>query len=288
MIKLHIYISEIPTLIGENKYGSFRRSILRLWQKADCYHYNYTIKKLIDKKIIESPLITDNDIVKHQSQKYKLDLSPRIERCQKVSNNCKQLETEKKKLISYIQKQKIEEVDKEKLLASIDNMIMANYGHHNEKTSIELYQQEEQTQLTDRQKQVRKLIAKSNVVEWYLVGKIDGLRDGDTVIEIKNRVNKLFEDLISRDNIQLQAYMNCLKLTKGELVECLNKDKIEMNIIEVDYDKDYWNKVIKKRLESVIKFFYDFVQDEKKQIYFLKHNDEEINKFLRDTILKEN
>ena len=57
------------------------------------------------------------------------------------------------------------------------------------------------------------------------------------VVEIKNRVNKLFNELRSYEKPQIMSYMWMNKTNKGYMVENLRKKEgNSMNIIEVDYD----------------------------------------------------
>lgn len=57
---------------------------------------------------------------------------------------------------------------------------------------------------------------------WYVGGKIDAIDDDRTLlIEIKNRVNRLFYRIPFYESVQVQAYLHLLDLERGVLVECL-------------------------------------------------------------------
>ena len=57
---------------------------------------------------------------------------------------------------------------------------------------------------------------------WYVGGKIDAIDDDRTLlIEIKNRVNRLFYRIPFYETVQVQAYLHLLDLERGVLVECL-------------------------------------------------------------------
>ena len=59
-------------------------------------------------------------------------------------------------------------------------------------------------------------------VPWYIGGKIDAIsEDGETVIELKNRVNRLFFRAPYYEVIQVQTYLQLLDVERGALVECL-------------------------------------------------------------------
>lgn len=57
---------------------------------------------------------------------------------------------------------------------------------------------------------------------WYVGGKIDAIDEDRTLlIEIKNRVNRLFYRIPFYESVQVQAYLHLLDLERGVLVECL-------------------------------------------------------------------
>lgn len=57
---------------------------------------------------------------------------------------------------------------------------------------------------------------------WYVGGKIDAIdEEGKLLIEIKNRVNRLFYRVPFYEQVQVQAYLELLDLEEGILVECL-------------------------------------------------------------------
>lgn len=81
--------------------------------------------------------------------------------------------------------------------------------------------------------------------EIYLGGKIDAItRDGTVVIEIKNRINRLFFSVPHYERIQVQAYLSLFpKASHALLVESLNGPAPEINIMRVDRDDTYWTQV---------------------------------------------
>ena len=57
---------------------------------------------------------------------------------------------------------------------------------------------------------------------WFVGGKIDAIDAEHTLlIEIKNRVNRLFYRIPFYEQVQVQAYLHLLGLERGVLVECL-------------------------------------------------------------------
>jgi DNA mismatch repair ATPase MutS len=66
----------------------------------------------------------------------------------------------------------------------------------------------------------------------FIGGKIDGINETGSIIEVKNRVNKLFYELRSYEKVQIMCYMHLFKASEGHLVEALKKSNTSINIIK--------------------------------------------------------
>lgn len=105
---------------------------------------------------------------------------------------------------------------------------------------------------------------------WHVGGKIDAIDDGRTLlIEIKNRVNRLFYRVPFYEQVQVQAYLHLLDLDKGVLVECLKTkdagDRSEpttsVNVIPIRRDRDLWTREIVPKLEGFVDFLLRIIHD---------------------------
>lgn len=134
-------------------------------------------------------------------------------------------------------------------------------------------------------------------VPWYIGGKIDALsEDGTTVIELKNRVNRLFNKAPFYEVIQVQTYLQLLDVQQGLLVECLktNKNKppgeqpvqgvhsfcdpedetgdkrVMVNVIELKRDDDLWNATVAPKLAAFTDFLLALLDDTRVQDRYLQ------------------
>ena len=58
--------------------------------------------------------------------------------------------------------------------------------------------------------------------QYVLVGRVDRVEatpDGPCLVEIKNRVNRLFNKVVGYENVQVQTYLQMLDLPRARLVE---------------------------------------------------------------------
>ena len=83
---------------------------------------------------------------------------------------------------------------------------------------------------------------------FVIVGKIDRIEVGPdgsrTLVEIKNRTNRLFKRVVDYENIQIQVYLQLLGLVRARLVEQYNS---QVASHDVDRDDELWaNEILPK------------------------------------------
>lgn len=109
---------------------------------------------------------------------------------------------------------------------------------------------------------------------WHLVGRVDALSpDGQTVIEVKNRVHRLFQCAPLYERVQLQAYLFLLDAPRGMLVECLRTGEppeVTSNVIRLDRDRAFWDKRVAPRLAQFVAFFAELLDSPDLQDEFFR------------------
>jgi hypothetical protein len=283
-MKLTIRVSEIPAIIGINPYADIKPIILRFWQKAHPKDYSKYISSLIEKEVIQNPLLKDEDIIKYHTNKYNIDIETDMKSC-KTSQTTNELKQKKYDIIKKIENnQNILADDKQIIKNSIHNLTQTGYGIYQESYAIKFYSDIYQQPVIEQQKYIEKLIAQSDIINWYISGKIDGIRKDGILVEFKNRVNKLFLTLKPYENIQIQTYLHLFKLKVGHLVEFIKlNNEQQINVIEVKYKSDEW-KTIKNKLQSFIEFFHLFLESEQLKYFILTETNPNINKYYKNLL----
>lgn len=139
--------------------------------------------------------------------------------------------------------------------------INKKFGIYSElKTAIKV-EKEQGIKLQEDDKLYKKKIHQYKNVCFYLVGKVDRIEvvNGENLlIEIKNRVNRLFNRLYEYENIQIQCYFQLLpkkqNIINAKLIEQYNE---QTNTILVTKDEVLWNQVI---LPLLISFSIELVE----------------------------
>lgn len=102
------------------------------------------------------------------------------------------------------------------------------------------------------------ILDKRGPYEFILTGKIDGIlkrEDGTaSLIEIKNRVHSIHKKLQKYEEIQVQLYLQMLKMEKAVLVEHYNQ---VIQTHHIEYDPEYYSKTICPTIRHFINKLYD-------------------------------
>lgn len=100
-------------------------------------------------------------------------------------------------------------------------------------------------------------------------GKIDAINTSrSTVIEIKNRINRLFLRVPRYEFVQVQCYLQLVDVDKGCLVECLQRDTCSVNVIPIEKDAHQWD-IIVSHVRAFVHFYTTLLHDEKLQDVYL-------------------
>lgn len=104
-------------------------------------------------------------------------------------------------------------------VASVSNKCM---GSREEAPATNKYEQEHGIKVTDRNTVLHIMRLEIGQHQFEIRGRIDGLQDnGKTLVEVKNRKNRLFDMIPTRERVQMEVYMRMplLQLNKSVLVQ---------------------------------------------------------------------
>ena len=249
-----IYSSQLSTIIGKNPYNKITDIIVEMWQRYYPLDYNNTIKgieKTKNVKFVKEE--KDLEKVKRIAKENNIDIKQDLKKCLKTETVNKLL-TERKDLVKKIDK------NKEEFKKALTNLSNTNFGTKHESSAMNIYCEKTSNKVNTPNTFFRKKIGEHNDTNWYIGGKIDGITEDNTLVEIKNRIYRLFYRLREYEKIQLYSYMFLCDTKKGHLVECSKNDTSKINIIEEEFDEEYW-KSIEKPLRNFIKLFHHFMED---------------------------
>ena len=260
-MKLVISISQISILTGHNTYQSQRDYLINFWKKT----HKDDFQKY--KEITKFEIKDDKTVFNNIAKKHKLDIHDNLYKCYK-SKNTNELDRNKKELLSKVEN--LNEKEKKEITESIKNLSNTRFGVKNEDDVCKIYEDMMKCEITKDNLFIKKTIFESDQFSIQVGGKIDGINKKDgTIIEIKNRMKKLFYELRGYEKVQLMCYLYLFQSSKGYLVEAYKKkDGTDINIIECLYDEVMMNKILAV-LINFGNFYMNFINNHDMKIDLL-------------------
>lgn len=261
MAQLSLYASEIAIITRHNTYQNISDYKAKLWQKYFPNDYDKHLKLFEEKNNVELVQHTPEELLKLMASQHNI----KIDKCFNASN-VQDLQESKKEVIEKFT-EKLDSKTLQVVKKCVQDSTNTNFGTKHEEHSRLKYNKNVKT----TNKFFKIPFKTTKKFDWFLGGKIDGIdEDGDTIVEIKNRVNRLFYKLRDYEKVQTMIYMKLLNKTKSRLVETLKKKgDTQMNVIEVSWDQDFWDNEIEPKLNSFIDDFEKFLRSPKQKAELL-------------------
>jgi hypothetical protein len=267
--RLNLSISQIAPLIGLDAYNNFPRIVCEIWRK-----YNPDDFKLIESKLKEEKfqIATSNEY----NDLWETDEASGTNILQQVKDlnllkdkSSNDMVKQQDIITKYINEQSnltdVQKIDLTKKVCSITNK---THGITNEDSILTEFCRLSEKTITHTNQWVNSIcinnecINESNI-EWYIIGKYDGITSDNELVEAKMRQKCLFKKVRDYENVQVQLYLHALEFENAFLVESYTNKKGEMNIYvnEIKYDSDYVNDTILDRLKKFTHFFELFIDN---------------------------
>lgn len=243
----YVQASEVAGLIGLNPYQPVEKVLLKFIQRHKHSQVFEILKECNLRKIedMSKEAIHNNNVL---SIWYKKAL-----KCQ---------ENEKlQKIFGTIEKviNKDEEIkQKKEIYNEIKSTIQKRRGNIYENKGINKYEQKFKKTITDRNSQIFEKIINGGDFKIIIKAKVDGIdRENNCLIEHKNRVRRLFDEIPGYEKVQLCIY---LKLTNMDICKLIQTHFDDTKELEYTNDESFW-KQIKVSLKKIIKKAHKILND---------------------------
>lgn len=106
-------------------------------------------------------------------------------------------------------------------------------------------------------------------------GKIDAIsEDGSTIIEIKNRINRLFFKIPLYEHIQVLSYLFAVPdATRAVLIECLTREdgSVLTHEVPIHWDEEFWSSMVVPKVRGFVKYLLAILRDPAQQDAYLQN-----------------
>lgn len=283
---LNIAITDLAPLCQMDHYNNFAKVLCKYWKILNPDHYsiyykecynsgNYVANDSNKQKI----LMLNNKLTNGQ-----ININDEIYKINKIKNNSQELVNKQAKLIDKIDNlipqtlldsSKEASKNKDELMQLIKSSTNVVYGTKNEYYGFDYFKYKTNINIKKKQEYVKSQFTEFKInedinIKVYLVGYIDGITELNDLIEVKNRRSKLFNTVRDYEMCQIQSYLHLIKnkssyqnVKQCYLVEIMNKKKGEINgnIINIEYDNQYFDNIIKNNLYLALQFIISLMYD---------------------------
>jgi hypothetical protein len=255
---LKVYASSFAGFIGKNPYTKQHEVFESTWKKFSPETYAAALQRnghTTDQQRLETlrQSIPEVDVAIYSAEN-SLNSS-----ASSVSQNHQSLSVDPSVDLSPHEKKLVDD--------EIRKQLFTRYGTARERSVIDMLSKEMGMVFTKGIEEVThtKHYVTPNGTVWRLAGKIDGLTDdGMTLVEIKNRVKRLFMRATDYERIQVECYLRLLESTeRALLVEALSLDGngTTLNIIPIERNDDLWTEW-HHRAEIYIEYLHRVIESQ--------------------------
>ena len=275
MNRICLFASEVAIITGHNKYEKLDKVTHRLLAEYFPEKYNKLVLKMKNEGVQIVPadktehlkkIIKDSNISGESKKIIEQTLKKTVD-----SKNSKEFLENQNKLVKKIQEEIVKKQGKplskevkQMVKETVKGSTNTNYGIKNENKGTVEY-----TNITgqpvyayDRFIKMPLFSDEDLGLSVILGGRVDGvLMDSNgninKVIEVKNRTARLFYTLRDYEKVQTMIYMKLFNQENLDLIEILKKkdDTLESNIINIDFDHEFWEHEIYNRIKIYIADF---------------------------------
>jgi hypothetical protein len=253
----NIQSSEVSGLIGRNKYCPREQAMLKFIKRMDYNRFKRLLRAINVREVyvIANELLSASGSIK--------DIFTKAIR----ASSEEELQICLDKLLAEIQETDYYKTKKEFLQNEIKGRVYMKRGSKYENKGINQYERKTGYKITDRNSEmIEKIIKRQLDYTIMLRAKIDGIdRENDCLIEHKNRVYELFDEIPEYEQVQLEIYTRVTGLTNCKLVQTYFDEVSELEFIPTTKG---W-KDIKTHLINTIAKAHELMENEEKLKKFM-------------------
>jgi PD-(D/E)XK nuclease superfamily len=242
--RIVIKASDVAAIIGMNRYKPRKEVMDDMWKK----YSPETFKGLTKKDKAEQAL--------EFSSEARRVLSSAVEIRAKDSNQVQSIFTEARDKV--ISDPKLTESQKTEVVEHLRSKIYTTHGTRSEDQTADKVQADENVRLVRDNSFYNYDICEKDDARFVITGKIDRIEEHEdgtrTLVEIKNRTNRLFNKVVDYEMVQVQVYLQMLGLVRARLVEQYNT---QVKSHDLTRDDDMWDDVILPGLVAFCEELYN-------------------------------
>lgn len=257
-----LYASQIAACIGCNRHKKPAEAMESMWERMDPESYRDALRR--------TGCTTEADRVQHMLESNEF-IKNVIDQSTLACTHSQDVAIKYDAASRAISNMDLPVDDKKMIDSTVKRNLYTNYGTASEHHALIKVREMLSINAKTDDTFYKTHVADVNGIALWVGGKIDAItEDRSLVIEIKNRIRRLFYKVPFYEIIQLQTYLHLLDVSRGAVVECLTTPGDSLiNIVPVRRDKSLWNDMIVPKMKAFTDVFVDLVTNTAFQDAFL-------------------
>lgn len=254
-----VYASNVAACIGLNQYKMPHEAFEDMWRKLDPTGYDAALKR-------NSALSKDQEIQKVLEENAELAKTVRRATAKRHDHSSQTTETVDD-VTSSIRALNLPP-EKERIVQQhAQSAVFTKYGIGREDAVYQRLAEmglELEKYAAFKKMKIGEVCCPTRPTPWYIGGKIDAITTArDCIVEIKNRVRKLFGTVVGYENVQIQTYMHAFDVDSARLAECFtDRDGgMSIQVHAVERDRAFWDGTILPRLTEFVERLVGLLDD---------------------------
>ena len=260
-----VYASQVAACIGANRHSSVSDATVAMWTRISPSGFREAMRR--------NGLKTEEDMVRDIAEAH-ADVRTLVERSLGAASVTSEgVSASYEGVSEELGAVTLDDREKQMVDAALKKNLYTSYGTRAEPETLQYVREVMRVPCHADPTFYKVRMGEAEGVPWFVGGKIDALSDdGSLVIEIKNRVNRLFHRAPAYEAVQVQTYLEVVDVPHGILVECFTPDAgpVQTSVIPIARDRVKWRQDIAPKLRTFVGFLVRLLRDEALQDAFLR------------------
>ena len=265
LCNITIYASQLASCIGYNRFKKANEALESVWQRIAPASFK--------EALLRNGIKSQDDVVKEIMTSNQTVRTLLVHAEDTMTTSSEEVAREYEEISHRLADAELNWTDRKMVDDVMKKTMYTSFGTRHE--SVALSHIQEQLPCRPDNTFYRTWVTSVANVDIYLGGKIDAIsQDGSTIVEVKNRINRLFySNLPKYEILQVQTYLHLIpSASSARLVECLTRENgtLQTNMIHLERDPELWTLCIIPKLRGFVKYLIKILQDPVEQDAYLQ------------------
>jgi hypothetical protein len=280
----YVYRAELGVVCGYNQFQSKVGVFERVWQRSYADSWDAADQAMLLQT--GAPVSTEEmkterlmeDIGVHKV------LAERLPSVTKESASVSDVRAAERELVAEVQRMApdLPKPVQQRIAQEVQRSVRTSYGTAQEMPTIQVIERQDKVQVKENnsrfyKRKVEGVLSPHSMKPVSVGGRVDGFKDG-SLVEIKNRVRRLYDPLPLYDVVQFQCYLYVLDLPHGELIQRIKYSKecddSARSTIQIERDEAFWTEEVVPRICSFVSALDTVSSDQDAAMNYLALADE--------------